>query len=1322
MGKTEVLRAAASGAIPGSCGHAANPEPGAEYTSVRDFNVLGGVPNKTLYLDGLDEVRAGQAGGQGEFDQLRKRLNSMGRPSFRLACRAADWYGAIDRNDLAKVSPNGEVIVLQLEPLTDEDIQSILAGHSINPKSFFREAEQRGISDLLHNPQTLNMVIQTATHHGTLPGSRYALYDSFCDQLVTEQNQAHAHVGIPISTENLRASAGALCAAHLCSDTVGLALNQVAADTDYPLASELVSDIDAAAALAVVRRSLFTAVGTTGSEQVVPCHRTVAEFLAAEHIARRIKQGIPVARALSLVTTLDGGVPTSLRGLCGWLATHSDRAADALIYQDPFGLVTNGDAGQLSPQQRRRLLDSISHMEERNPACRAGYWSGLPFGALASGDMASYFKSALADAVVHPVRAMCVLDAIEHGTPLPEMGDRLLDTAGGADISEELRVGAVDAFIHACPEQLADLRQVVESIRTGNLPDAEGRLRTAILRHLYPELVGPEEIVDFLGDFQRFPGGSSFSWFIAHTLPESTPIEGLPTLLDVLASTRAPDRLPQSHAWSRLLGRTLVAGLTHWGDRVPWFQLWRWLGIGQNKYGNNEFEREESDLIQKWFQARPKLVEDLFHHWFIHYPGVPEWGHSYKFWRRLREPGAPPEFARWLFWKATGTPEQGCAEFLFYHAVRLTMFGDDNDPLTLDELLAYTRRNPRFAAALRPWLYSEIEDWRTEHANHMREIKGERKRNRAETLKNLAGDLEAIRLGQWKSALWFLGRLYYGQVTFDQDSKLDDDATPWDRVAAETSLEVAAAAREGFASCLHAPDLPTAGEIIDSYIGGSVFHVTPAALAGMDEIAAGSPTAIDSLPDSTLQAALLFHLIYSDTDRPWVNWLMRERPTLVAETLEPFWQKLLSLRKEHVPGLYHVTHAPELTLLAEATIPGLLKDFSGTPPTNLDYLLHGALRCMKHDALADLARSVLLRSAVRGTQRLYWLAAAFLLDPEWVWPRLRRFVGKNAERAAGCVNWIASDLGDEQPVQLRLEPGDRAKLVALASRLIRPGQWGRGGGGTVTPTMNAEDAIKQWINIIAADPAPEATTALSKLCGDARLKAWRSSLTHAQAVQLQNCRDQEFSRPTVEQVIATLSGEEPTNPADLQALVVQTLEELGLGWRDGDSDDYKRFWNESPKTGKPTGPKIENSCRDQLIEPLRLRLHPLGIHVDREGLFRGEKRGDLKLFCGEMVLPVEAKRHYHRDLWSAPKKQLVARYTRDPRAHKRGVYVVFWFGVTKARKVPTPPQGIPMPKTAAELKEALETVVSKEGLDGIKVVVFDCTAPIPAKRPKRAAS
>ena len=94
---------------------------------------------RTLFIDGLDEVRAWSADARTPFDALRGRLDTLGRPRFRLSCREADWLGTNDRINLAKLSPDADMTVLRLDPLAEDDSERILNARSGRVRLFFVE-------------------------------------------------------------------------------------------------------------------------------------------------------------------------------------------------------------------------------------------------------------------------------------------------------------------------------------------------------------------------------------------------------------------------------------------------------------------------------------------------------------------------------------------------------------------------------------------------------------------------------------------------------------------------------------------------------------------------------------------------------------------------------------------------------------------------------------------------------------------------------------------------------------------------------------------------------------------------------------------------------------------------------------------------------------------------------------------------------------------------------------------------------------------------------------------------------------------------------
>ena len=319
---------------------------GGRHVPARDFLTFDGEGDwreEPLYIDGLDEIRAGTADGRAPFDRIRAKLQRLGRPPFRLSCREADWFGANDGERLRKVAPDGDLSVLRLEPLREEGILKILEKNLgvADPRAFLTEARERGIGDLLGNPHNLEMVA-AAVADDAWPRTRRETFELACRKLIEERNEEHriAESG-SCDVDTLMDAAGRLCAVLLLSGKAGVTLPGTEPNRDYPGVDQ-VSAPDPGIKQRVVRRRVFA---SPSEGRVTYSHRQVAEFLAGRHLARLIRMGLPFRRVLALVTGFDGGILSEFRGLAAWLAAHSVRARSELGERDPVGTVLYGDVG-----------------------------------------------------------------------------------------------------------------------------------------------------------------------------------------------------------------------------------------------------------------------------------------------------------------------------------------------------------------------------------------------------------------------------------------------------------------------------------------------------------------------------------------------------------------------------------------------------------------------------------------------------------------------------------------------------------------------------------------------------------------------------------------------------------------------------------------------------------------------------------------------------------------------------------------------------------------------------------------------------------------
>src|SRR5689334_22389909 len=163
---------------------------GGAFLSIREFlagPVLQG-GSGPLFLDGLDEARASGSDRSSVLFQIAARLRELGRPQVRLSCRAADWFGELDQEDLARAYAAEQIRVVELQPLRERDVEQIvLAADLGDPAAFLETVRRQGMEDWLGNPQTLELMIAVA-RKGSLPATKSELFEKACLLMAGEEN------------------------------------------------------------------------------------------------------------------------------------------------------------------------------------------------------------------------------------------------------------------------------------------------------------------------------------------------------------------------------------------------------------------------------------------------------------------------------------------------------------------------------------------------------------------------------------------------------------------------------------------------------------------------------------------------------------------------------------------------------------------------------------------------------------------------------------------------------------------------------------------------------------------------------------------------------------------------------------------------------------------------------------------------------------------------------------------------------------------------------------------------------------------------------
>ncbi|MBU1363702.1 MAG: hypothetical protein KKE51_07770 [Gammaproteobacteria bacterium] len=1266
--------------------------------------------DKTLYLDGLDETRA-SGGDTSILLKVRAHLRKLGKPKFRIACRAADWFGSTDSQAIGDASPDGQLAVFALEPLNDSESREILRqNHGISdPDSFMGEARERGIDGLLQNPQTLRLLAESI-HDGHWPNTRQETFELACKKLAEEDSKAHRlqqrDQAIPV--ERLMAAAGQLCAALLLSDKTGLALDTASADGHFPLIDEL-SPADLSAARLAVRRKLF-GPSPDGQERVIPSHRSIAEFLAARWLARQIDDGgLPLRRVLSLFMGRDERTVSGLRGLYGWLALHSRAARLRLIEADPVTVVVYGDVKPMPPEDKRKILAGLQQEAKRHLGFRWEIRSATPFGAMAQQELAAEFSVALSAPERDDASQSftdCVLDILNEGGPIPELASTIKAVAMDDSRWGGIRRHALGAWLKQSPP-IEEAIALLDSINDQRITDSDDDLAGQLLSNLYPEHIAPEALLRYLHAPKKREYIGKHSMFWGYELARIAPDSHLSILLDQLAGRTdldVSDEIEFSFDCRRMLGGLLRRGIEVHGDAISDERLFSWLGIGADKYGKNRREKEHQEAIANWLGKRPERHKAVLALCYKRCEGSEHVRSCiYAQEHRLHGTTVPDDIGVWHLRKASETANNELAENHLSEAVRALMFQQGCAGLSLEKIEAWGEENPKRQHWLGTMLSSEIPEWRLDEAARSKDRKLKHSEQKRKRSIDLVKHLSAIRDGSAApGALHELAGVWMDHYT---DTRGETPAERFDRYC-ENGDEVLRAAEAGFFLCPLRDNLPSVAEIVNLSIKRQEHYIRKPCLIGMELRWQQGASLVDTLSDDCLRRMIAFRLTYGADNTPeWFTYLVRARPELVADVLIDYAGATLKARQDSVSGIYPLAYDAEYRGVAELAALPLLATFpvraKSTQLSPLEYLLKAALRYAV-EGLAELIDTKLTVKAMDVAQKVYWLTAAMLLDPPKYETLLWQYIGRNWIRANHFCAFL-DDRFNGISNDYVLSPGTLGKLIELLS----PHAEFERMSGFVTGPMQRGESIRGMVTRLGAQATEEAEQEIERLLALPALSKLKHSLENARHQLRLNQREGAFRFPPLASVARILANREPANAADLAALAVEYLDQLAVAIRHDNDDGFRAFWNIENK--RPTGKRDENYCRDPLLTRLRTCFDPFGVDCQPEGDYANDKRADIRLsYRNEFEVPIEIKRDDNRSLWKSLRGQLMSQYTVSPKTSGYGIYLVLWFGLDDLAPVKDGGKKTTSPE---ELQTRLEAQLDSDERRRVFVRVLDVSWP-----------
>lgn len=1296
-----------------------NEARGGVYLQVSDFLTFDRPAwrGTTLYLDGLDEVRAGEVNGRLPLERVLTKLDRLGCPPFRLSCRWADWYGAYDRGRLGRVSSE-ELIVLRLDPLSEPDVKRILGeNHGItDPEGFIAGARHRGVAGLLANPQNLDL-LATAVSAGNWPKSLPETFEAACRMLISEENTVHSFANPTAGEmESLLNEAGRLCAVQILAGLTGFTQPEhVAASPEYPYVP---TDAIGIGTSRVLQTRLFAGAA---EGRLAPAHRQLAEFLAARYISGRIDDGVPIQRVLALISGSDGELMGPFRNFVAWLAVHNRSSRKQLSRLNPGGIFYCGGPDMYAAHERRDILFNLRREARWNPDCLyTRRWPGL--GPLVSVEVQDAFQEILTTTernYPNQPHVMMALQALEDGQPLPDLVPSVLKIVRHPSWLPGIRCAALDTLIEYRKRKAlqADvLLELLADIDAGRMEEPGGDLLGILLKALYPGDIPIAEALKYLRNPESWISSQQFLAFWTSHVPEESTDEQRAELLDAFAddfgafrSAMIGESSPHS-IMGQLPAEVLKFRLRGSMDDIPIELLWGWLlvasqpglhvldpiagavGIGLER--NDERLKKLVMYGVEWCTsaadtvARTALMKcALF---------------------RAR----PVDFGPWCVDRALSATTKLTA------AIYIDLYVDlHTDQLVRDPFaVGLTLKQFRERLLPKPGVVALFD----ERYNLLDHPHGDRTYfflggllPDTEAQTKCQGEIEAesaeLEAGSGNPCLLErAAQAYFGETAGATGE------SPGDRLGrlVGSRTDLAAHLRSGLLGALRRDDLPTPSDILDRHGTDAMPLLTFPFMAALCELDKSGELDVSGMSDGVVDLAVtILHSVPADritpdphdpfrTFRPqWLSQLLQDRPQPIADALIRAIRRKLDIGVIPASEIRALAGEDHRSVAALACQP-LLRTFPSERGENnleaLGWLLAAALKSCDGKQLELTIRHQLEDEELPEAQRIYWAAAGFILAPGRYSRELKRS-GDQPDRLGSLLDLFCG-VGLPRGFASRLGANELRLLIAM-TRVTKEHTPVTKVGWSLT------SALLWRLLSLQAD---ETANLLKELRNSPAFARWGADIALAMEYHLARRREAEFQHCGIEAVGKTLKNAPPANAGDLAALVVAELEVLSERIRDGSASYWRQFWNVDGHN-RPRGPRPEESCRDAILFDLQPKLARLGIDVQPEGTYADDKRSDIRVAYGSFNVPVEIKRACHPDLWTAIRSQLMVKYARDPGAAGFGIYLVLWFG-QDSRCKPTALDSW-IPADASEVESELTRQLSERERSRISVCVIDVSKP-----------
>lgn len=1268
-----------------------------------------------LVVDAMDEVARIDSVAT---DQIIAQASSTSATTVIFAGRSGEWDHG--RTSYVEQCFGVKPIVVRLEPFNESE-QHRLFVSEFTGESFedFANAVQKfELGPLLGNPQFLKLLGEAyieSDHHFT---SKANIFSDAIKRLTYEANTEIVRQKMRPPTNEISALGGEVFAKLMLSGATGIATVEQLSDRDFPYINSLCQNAPESAFLIDTR--LLKPSGDVNKHE--PVHRIVAEYCAAEYLARRIEDPadrLSLERVFAVIAP-NGVTRQELRGMLGWMAALGHEPLQfAAIALDPYAVLANGDPSQLTPAAKRILLTALGELSDSDPMFRrSDVWRRFNVGHFFTADILDLVRVVLGKA--GSLRSL-VLELLIGTDASSNLMPELTILMKNPEIDGYTRILALQVLLSAPAyspaDDLADLMvedsPISLEIASRAITD-RGRMPVDSLeiRALLTKLSG-------LYQKPKRQYRDGWSLYFVDKLIMTFNLSTVITLLDDLSAELTCTCSPKSehmctcrHGRSQIIGKLLdrYFELSE-GEHDP-ARIWSWLKALHFKSHVNSDRSASIRYLSQNHELRRSIqrlaVERVTGKSLAHAAVrrlYPSHGHS---GLHMRE-GDLYTLSQYAFdyrlvdvWTALLSGHSIHSDARQPNPIRALQRMQSR---TSHEFLAAWSQRERFQ---RKYFKEERKfshaRYRRKYAHRQAAIEEE---NRVHLRKNLS-EIEAGR--DW----WWLQQ--FANIYLLEPEKLADLVDN-----PETPLR---ALRNCFTMLdPHIPTVESLGRreradialvllaacVVRFRDGESLTTIDPRILAAAKTEASSYPTFIndeDKIFETALDAAL-----FSDSNSAEMfvrRYIEQELNATENAPTHVYWlnQKPAFQHLATTLPLEWLERFPQMPLEAARS----LFSIAAKHADRKEFLELIDRRLA--DPVADSEENT--ESDKRARERKsFWQLNAFLYHAsgsDTAWADI-----KGDPRA---IFALESRLGrlhsrkDDAPPPVTAEKVFQIMdaYVEVWPKVALPNSWG-------SDDAEGETAYRflcDFIWRIADDTPDRRIPVLARMISDPKFANFRNIALTLRAEANREIALQDFRAPHPSEITNLLDDSEVASVEDLRALMVEELSVVQK-WLDGaETDPLDSFYSGGTRVD-------ENTARNRIVDRLQGRMAALGLSVVVERHMSHGNRCDITASTtiegNVSLLVIEVKGQWNKELYTAASAQLDQRYAIHPDAAKQGVYLALWYD--NGEKV----AGLSDPTitTAVELKDRIISGMSEELRNRIDVVVLDLSRP-PFKQPRSVSS